>query len=76
MMNGSQCSPYLKCGLTIMLEENVLVCNLIETYTQIKDFDSFTFNGRKKCFRYIFRCLILLFFLKKEKKKKPRYRDS
>lgn len=75
MMNGSQCSPHLKCGLTIML----LVCNLIDTYTQIKDFDSFTFNGMKKCIRYIFRCLFLVlfyYFFKERKEKKPRYRDS
>lgn len=55
-----------------MLEENVLVCNLIDTYTQIKEFDSFTFNGRKKCIRYL-DVLFYYYFLMKEKKKKKAY---
>ena len=54
-----------------MLEENVLVCNLIDTYTQIKEFDSFTFNGRKKCIRYLDVLFYYYFLMKEKKKKKP-----
>ena len=75
MMNGSQCYPHLRLSHYYARGEYVLVCNLIDTYTQIKEFDSFTFNGRKKCIRYL-DVLFYYYFLMKEKKKKSLYLDS